>query len=236
MDNLIKSKGRLNIAVVGANDGKINDPIYRFVKQNVDSTQVLLIEPFKPVVPFLEENYSFHPSHKIANCAIGAAGVLTLYSIKPEYWEKFQPGYAKDWPTYRAASGITSAIRSHLEKCLVRQKLDPEATIESHKIASKELKTVLQELDWPMPLDVLQVDAEGFDDVVIYHANIDLTQPKLIYFESHNMVDDKSHPLVAYLHDHGYQLFQAKGNCLAIKKSLSFWYFKTVFSMRVRNR
>ena len=74
LDNLIKSKGRLNIAVVGANDGKINDPIYRFVKQNVDSTQVLLIEPFKPVVSFLEENYRFHPSHKIANCAIGAAG------------------------------------------------------------------------------------------------------------------------------------------------------------------
>lgn len=108
---LINIKHKLNIVVVGANDGKNNDPIYDFAMSNSGSTSTLLTEPNKPLLPYLESNYSSHPSHKVANCAIGKPGILTLYAIKQSAWASFQPNYAKDWPLYRAPTGITTANR-----------------------------------------------------------------------------------------------------------------------------
>ena len=45
---LIEIKHQLNIVVVGANDGKTNDPIYDFVMRRSGATNILLIEPNKP--------------------------------------------------------------------------------------------------------------------------------------------------------------------------------------------
>jgi len=229
---LIKSQRQLNIVIVGANDGKINDPIYSFVKEHLNSTNVLLVEPLKLIIPFLESNYAFHPSHQIANCAIGKEGILTLFAVKQEFWDEFQPGYAKSWPFYRAASGITSAIKAHLEKCLVRQNIDPNKAIRTLEIPSKELRTLLTELSWGMQLDVLQIDAEGYDDIVIYNSNISLSKPKLIYFESHNMPNKKSEPLKEFLFKHNYKTYLVGGNSLAVKKSFSVWYFKVIWAIK----
>lgn len=67
---LTRIKHRLNIVVVGANDGRVNDPIYDFAMKIPDRTNILLIEPNKLLLPYLQNNYSSHPSHQIAfmNC------------------------------------------------------------------------------------------------------------------------------------------------------------------------
>lgn len=110
---LIQIKNKINVVVVGANDGKINDPIYNFNIEKSDKSIVCLIEPNTALLPYLKENYSSHPCYKIANCAVGKDGILSLYAIKEDFWESFQPPYAKRWPVYRAATGITSASREH---------------------------------------------------------------------------------------------------------------------------
>ena len=217
---LLSRKNQLNIVVVGANDGKTNDPIYDFNMRWRSATNVLLIEPNKTLLPYLQKNYSSHPSHQIANCAIGKEGLLTLYAIKQKVWDSFQPDYAKGWPSYRAATGITSAIKLHLEKALIRENLDPNSSIDILSIPAKELKTLLDELKWPTPIDVLQIDAEGYDDVVIYNSNISHIRPKIIYFESHNMSKDKGILLKRYLSKQGYRTYTVWGDCLAVENRL----------------
>ena len=209
-------KDRLSIVIVGANDGKTNDPIYSFVMRRPGATHILLIEPNKALIPYLRSNYSSHPSHQVANCAIGEEGTLTLYAVKQEYWDRFQPDYAKGWPSYRAATGITSAIRSHLEKALECENLDPDEAIEVLSIPAKQLKTLLEELEWPTPIDVLQIDAEGYDDVVIFNSNLNDTSPTLVLFESHNMPREKLKALKDHLSKQRYRTYNAGADSLAV--------------------
>lgn len=230
---LISIKRHLNIVLVGANDGKINDPIYDFVQRHAQATRILLVEPMTPIIPYLQKNYAYHPAHQIANCAIGEGEELTMYAVKPEYWQYFKPAYAKGWPAYRAASGITSAVRSHLEKCLARQNIDANAAIEQLKTPCYSLQELLKTEQWPQPIDVLQVDAEGYDNVVIYNADIEQTLPKMIFFESHNMADDHSDPLSNYLIQHGYRIHRVGGNSLAIRKGLRLWNLWVNVALRV---
>jgi len=209
-------KGTLNVVVVGANDGKTNDPMYPFARRHATSTRMLLVEPNQPLLPFLRDHYSFHPAHRVANCAIGEEGVLTLHAVKPEAWERFQPGYAKGWPPYRAATGLTSAHRTHLEKALRGEGLDPDQTIDVLSVPAKQLRTLLREEGWPTPIDVLQVDAEGYDDVVLANSNLEQTAPLLICFESHSLSREKMAALRRQLADQGYRLYPAGGNTLAV--------------------
>ncbi len=218
---LIGIKRRLNIVIVGANDGKVNDPIYNFAMRMSGRTNILLIEPNKALLPYLQANYSSHPSHQIANCAIGKEGILTLYVIKPEWWARFQPAYAKGWPSYRAATGITSSIKAHLEKALVRENLNPDDAIDILNTPSKELKSLLVELKWLSPIDVLQIDAEGCDDLVIYTSNLEYTQPQLIYFENHNIPQDRMESLVKYLSIHHYRTYKMGGDSLAVRNRIN---------------
>ena len=214
---LLIIKHNIDIVVVGANDGMVNDPIYEFCMKNSDKSSICLIEPNSTLIPYLRENYSSHPSHKIANCAVGKDGILTLYAIKEEFWQDFQPDYAKGWPVYRAATGITSASREHIEQALASYpNINPEAAIVALDIPSKTLETILLELNWQIPIDVLQIDAEGHDDSVIYASNLRLTKPALIYFESRHIPADRIQSLSAYLSSHNYRTYEIGGDTLAV--------------------
>ncbi len=222
---LSKIKKQINIIVVGANDGKFNDPIYDFVMKSIDRTAVCLIEPNTRLKCYLKENYSGHPKSKIINCAIGPNGVLTLYAIKEKYWSDFQPSYAtnRGWPEYRAATGITSASREHLEDALKdHSNINAAEAITSLTVPSKELDRVLQDIDWKMPIDVLQIDTEGYDDSVIYSSNLKLTKPKYIYFELCHIPKDRLDVLVNYLSREGYKTYKIQRNALSVKTKGSF--------------
>ena len=73
LDQLATRQATINIVEVGANDGRINDPIYSFVMNHKETTCVLLIEPQAELIPFLQENYKEHRSVTIFNGAKGAA-------------------------------------------------------------------------------------------------------------------------------------------------------------------
>ena len=218
---LIEVKHKLNIVVVGANDGRVNDPIYDFAMGMSSKTNMLLIEPNKFLLPHLQKSYSPHPSYQIANCAIGQEGVLTLYAVKANWFDHFQPAYAKGWPQYRAATGITSANKEHVEKALLREGINPDDAIESLNVPCQQLSPLLAELSWPSAIDVLQIDAEGYDDSVIHAANIQSTRPSLIYFENHNIPEKRMDLLVNYLSSQHYLTYKMGGDSLAIDSSVN---------------
>ena len=207
MLGVLSSLGKLNIVQIGANDGVINDPIYDFVMQYKEFTKVLLIEPLSEVIPYLTNNYSRHPDKIIFNGAIGEKDELTLYSIKKDFRSKYLPTYAKGWPTYRASTGITSSKKSHLVKHLkdYNEKLtNPEEYIETITVPCMRLENLINKVNYGGHVDMLQVDAEGADDLVIYNSSINIYKPKIINYESGHLSLTNNGKLKKYLANNGY--------------------------------
>ena len=219
---LLGEVDKLVLVVVGANDGATNDPLFPFIRKFPDRTNVILVEPQPFLIPILESHYSFHESCHIVNAAVAEGPTLTLYAIKEEYWRSLKPSYAKHWPDYRAATGVTSSSRAHVEDWIRRyfpnhRDLDP--IIETLHVPCAPLPDLIGRLELTSSIDVLQVDTEGADDLVIHACAIEATRPRLIYFEADHLPKNRTHDLVAYLRGLGYFVILDGLNWLAIKNS-----------------
>ena len=212
----------MRICIVGANDGKIDDPLYPMIRENLrDKTDVILFEPQEYLLPILAENYSFHPCHRIVPAAVGQEGTLTLHAIRPQYWDRFHPPYAVGWPSYRAPTGITSFDRTTVLSWVGKHlpgETDPDKLITELTVPCNRLVTFLADLGREPVIDVLQVDAEGFDDEVIYACDLHLTQPKIITFEKSNLPPERLERLKAHLRP-AYELIELQKDYLAIRRT-----------------
>lgn len=224
LHSLLTCLDSLFIVQVGANDGAIADPLHSFVAAIPGRTRLLLIEPQSELIPFIERNYAFHGRCTVLNTAIGPEGQLSLYTVDPKYWGKLNVPYAAGWPEYRAPTGVSSADRRHvigwLEKYLDRS-ISPQVAVREVKVSSTPLLSILDHLQLGSDVDVLQIDAEGYDDQVIYHASIERTRPKLIHFEICNLGQTREKRLRDYLAGLGYSLMANGHDALAFHQAIS---------------
>lgn len=211
---------QLTFVVVGANDGKYNDPLYEYLSGTERDNKVVLIEPQAQLLPYLKEHYSFHSNKAIINTAVGDEGYITLYGIKSDYWDQLDVPYAEErgWPRYRAPTGVASSSQQHVHEWLKNHsKIENVAdAIEQFEVPSMSLGAVLEHVGIGREIDVLQIDAEGFDDVVIYRSDLETTKPKLIYFEVDHLDAVKKGDLYGYLESKGYDVYEACENTIAV--------------------
>lgn len=210
----------LRIVVVGANDGVLNDPIYRFVSTFPNRTRLVLIEPQPNLMPILRENYEFHPNCHICNCAVGDGSSMKLFRINEVCWDSLKVAYGKNWPSYRLASGVTSQSYEHVEKWLMAscKDCDPRECIGTIEVAAPKLLTILHERTLEDEIDVLQIDAEGYDDQVLYNCTIEVTKPVVIRFEWNKLTAKSLETLVTYLEDLPYQVYFDERDAFAIRR------------------
>lgn len=223
LEELLTIRGSLSIVQVGANDGRLNDPIYPFISRHPDQTRLLLIEPQEFLLPELTRTYAQHPSATIVQCAIGVAGVTTLWTVNEDCWSEFRPAYSEAWPAYRAPSGITSETKSHVEEQIARQytgDLPVEEVLTSFDIESRPLLDVLDSSGFGFGIDLLQVDTEGSDDVVIMNSAIAQLRPALINFESAHLSENRLAALCAHLTTNGYEISDNGRDALAVRAGL----------------
>ena len=214
----------MRIVVVGANDGRINDPIYSFARKFSDSTELFLIEPQESLLPHLRENYAFHPRANFCSLAIGEPGSITLHSVREEIWPQLHVGYASGWPAYRAPTGVTSGNRDHVRRWLRKygpKGMDVDSMIATRVVDSARLPDVLRNYGAPSEIDVLQIDTEGMDDIVIFNSGIDELKPTILYFEADKLSNERLQGLTEYLKNLGYVLGQAGRDILAVKTNLA---------------
>lgn len=220
LEAVASSQNMLNIVQVGANDGSHGDPIHNFLIENKDRTNALLIEPQPEIIPYLQRAYVEHPRVSIFKGAIGESESLLLYRIRPDLWSSFHAPYLRQAPEYRAASGLTSASREHVMKA-ARKYLDrnvsAEEAVETIEVPCRRLADLMSSMAFPMDIHVLQVDAEGADDQVIYACDIGELQPVVINFESMNLDKGRLADLESFLSRKGYKIFRwSKSDTVAI--------------------
>ena len=223
MAALLAAQGRVRVVQVGANDGVVNDPLYDFVMRHRDRTEILLVEPQPYLIPILAANYKDHPAHYIESLAVGEHGTLLLHAIDERYWSDCAAPYADDWPAYRAPTGVTSSDREHVLTYVRRNYkgvLPIEDLLVTFPTECMPLSDLIERAGFAPPIDVLQVDCEGFDDTVLYNSSLERFTPKLINFEHTALGPAQLETLSQRLNELGYTLQSTGQDVLAIHDSL----------------
>ena len=104
---------------------------------------------------------------------------------------------------------------------MIKKNLNPDDYITSYEIDVDSLYNILKknnyDLDKYKHIDLLQIDAEGYDDQVIYNADLDFFKPKYINFEYKNLNKTKLDTLIKFLNQNSYEcLIYKKNDCLAV--------------------
>lgn len=217
----------LNIIQVGANDGKFGDPIYEFVKENKNYTNIVLIEPLENLLPYLKGNYDYHPSTEIFNNAIAedksGTSSIQLYRIKKDYWSDIDAGYGESWPDYRVPTGVTTSDKSKLINWAsdkIPPELDPDEVIEEFNVDTIRPRTVLQKSTNIDKVHLLQVDTEGMDDKVVYSFFDEEIYPSIINIEKKHLSESRKDKFNHRLRDEGYRTYDyTSSERLALKNT-----------------
>lgn len=200
-----------NIIQVGANDGKYNDPIYDFVKQYKDRTNIILVEPQKELIPYLEDNYSYHPSSEVYNKAIGInKSKIKLHRVGREYWDRVDVNYGEDWPDYRVPTGVTTSNRDQLLTWVsqhVQAELKPGKIIEKYDVDVSKPDTILNRSEIMDEVHLLQVDTEGMDDEIVYAFLKNEIYPSVINIESKHLSESQQDKFEKKLLNTGYEVY-----------------------------
>lgn len=221
---LLGSRRRLNILEIGANDGKWNDPLHEFILRNPMRTRLLLCEPQPEISHILAETYSGHPDATIFTGAVSSTdGSMTLYRVRPELWAKVRAPYLSGAPSYRAPSGFASADVAHVvdHVKLLRERatgvfIDPSSAIEELSVETVSMATLLSRFSRISPVDVLQIDVEGFDDVIVLSSISKEFLPKIVLFEVSHLTPLRYQEVVSHLTGFGYQTCRQSSDLLAI--------------------
>lgn len=191
---------KLGLLQCGANDGMTVDPVRSFILRNPSTVNCVLVEPLPDIYAALQTNYANQDHVTTLNIAIGPDDTIKLYRIKPEYSDQYRG---------IIASGITSFDREFvLQKATRQLKIEgvpPESRIES---ITQQCQTISQVIDAHAAAlgtaPFVQIDAEGFDDTVVYTIDFERHQPIAINYEVDNLTEDKHLKLRAYLAERGY--------------------------------
>ena len=152
---------------VGAFDGVQGDPLRKFVLQH--NWSGVLLEPQKRAFQLLERNYANQPHLILKNAAISDRHeTRTLYTVG----QGDVPGWCQ---------GLASFDR---EVILRHREMVPglEHLIETEEIDCITFQELVEECQIDH-VDLLQVDAEGYDGEIIRMFPFDLIRPGIVHFE-----------------------------------------------------
>lgn len=204
---------KLFVVQIGANDGITHDPIHKFIKR--DRWHGVLLEPQNYVYenflkPIYQLNKGIHPL-----CA----------AIGPEDGKK--PLYKIGFSNMRWATGLASFQRENIEKafstgCVQAHCLKHQITLpnESEHIAAEEVVVISPETlikNYRIStIDLLQIDAEGYDYEVIKIFKLQQFRPRAIIFEHIHLSEDDKTSCFQHLKANNYKMASFGANTLAM--------------------
>lgn len=164
----LQRKGSISFVQIGGNDGKYVDPLHDFIIENDERLQGLIVEPMTRAYVELKETYKDYPAIRTIKAAIhNEKKTATLYQIDPERLQELPEFY----------KGVASFFRPHFEKTQT-----PGEFIVEEEVTCYTLVDLLKEFAM-QDLDLLQIDAEGYDAEIIGNLNFDTLMPRILRFE-----------------------------------------------------
>src|SRR6516162_7666049 len=177
----------LNFIQVGANDGKHGDPLHSFIVKY--PWHGILVEPQPDIFAKLRENYAAMKSRLIfENIAIAKdLSTIAMY---------MRPGHPH---AYEAS------VVSVNPKAVARQLGLRLRNLERFFVPCTPLNELVRKYSMSH-IDVLQIDAEGYDYDVLKTLDLSEVSPLIIQFEHGQLTPQKISSAVEYLNSHGYRI------------------------------
>jgi FkbM family methyltransferase len=216
---------KLYVIQIGANDGITHDPIHKFIKR--DNWRGVLLEPQSYVYEtFLKKIYAKNRGIHTLCAAIGPEdGKQQLYKIgfSNMRWATGLASFQKENVEKAFSSGYVQA------KCMRYQIPLPD---ESEYIISDEVTMISPETlmkNYSIAhIDLLQIDAEGYDYEVIKMFKIQQFRPRAIVFEHTHLSEDDKTSCFQHLKANEYKIASFGSNTVAMLSPVGSFskYFK----------
>lgn len=187
---------------VGACDGVSHDPIYPLVEKH--RMRGVLVEPQRELFEALKTNYAAFDLSRFSfvNAAIAESdGALPLYRIDPG---THGPGWLRGIASFDKkvlfkhrgyVSGLSAMVQVEMVRSLSFQSLYKQADIEH--------------------VDLLQIDAEGYDAEILRLFDVPTRKPAIVRFE-HAHLDARAYrDCLNLLISQGYKIALGSGDALA---------------------
>lgn len=212
LDLLFLFSESVSMIQVGANDGKLCDPVRKFVLLN--KVNGIMLEPQADVFNRLKQNYENVQGINFVNKALSSESSTTyLYSVDDELVSQ-----------YKDLGGVASFSVEHVEK-EIKSNLKRLNLSNGKKAADYILKSEVDTVTYSElldtfsldSLDLLMIDAEGFDYESVMLFPLDKIKPKAILFEYKHMKKKQLVELEQYLQGHGYKHYYARNDVLFVQ-------------------
>jgi FkbM family methyltransferase len=193
----IEVHGTLSFIQIGANDGVMNDPIFKFIEKNKNRVSGFVLEPLPDIFSTLVTNYQSFPKIKPLNLAIhNSETEMLLYRVKSEHLSKV-PAFAR---------GIASFDPNHWKKTSLVPNPD---YIESEIVKCISYSQLLRDNEITK-IDLLLIDTEGYDYDILSRIDFGYLKPRIIRFEhgvrDQVMSESNFIEIAERLNRHGYQI------------------------------
>lgn len=191
---------------VGAFDGITGDPIYPLIERH--ALQGVLIEPQKDAFDRLKTNYARFPHFQFVNAVIADHdGWINLFRIRPD-------ARGPDW-LHQIASLDRNVLmsRAHMVPNL-------ESMIETEQARCLTFETLFKEIGIEN-VDMLQVDAEGFDAEILRMFDIPARKPAIVRFEHSHLSIADHEKSIGLLTSLGYRVAASGSDTLAYRARIA---------------
>lgn len=213
----LSKKGDFTVIQIGANDGITNDPIHKFIKR--DRWKGVLLEPQKSVFE--------HYLKKIYQKNQGLHPICAAIGVEDGHQKLYKIGFCD----MRWATGLASFSKEKVEELFENRVVEkncrkfgipipsePEKRISYEEVLVISPKTLMRKYQI-QTIDLLQIDAEGFDLEVIRIFDVPTTLPKAIIFENINHSKEELEECYHMLEANGYRLKKFGRDTLAVHQS-----------------
>ena len=187
---------------VGAFDGVSGDPIYPLIERH--ALEGIVIEPQKDAFERLRTNYACFPHFHFVNAAIADHdGYSNLFRIRPG-------AQGPEW-LHQIASFDRNVLMWHAYMVP-----NVESMIETERVRCVTFETLFKEMGIES-VDLLQVDAEGFDAEILRLFDIPVRQPAIVRFEHKHLSIADHEKSIGLLVSHGYRIAASGSDTLAYR-------------------
>lgn len=188
---------------IGANDGLKNDLLNKAIKKF--TLKGILIEPFPPNINKLKENYKEYKKLIFENCGISDTDAKLTYfyikDIKPEEPDWYDQVGSFDQSTFEKNISVVPGLTDRVGNLSI-----PCLTVES-LLEKYEFKQV----------DLMLIDAEGFDYRILLSIDMEKCAPKVIIFEVDWMTHYEFRTISKKLVSYDYTIYRNGMDCMALK-------------------
>lgn len=197
MEKAFRSEKDIFVLKIGASDGVKNDPIGDYLLSD-SRYRGVLVEPISHYACLLINNYGLTGRFTIEQVAIAASSdVIKMYHVAENASELL--GKRFDVTAFR---GIASLDRNHLVKHLP---VEYDDIIEETSVESVTVKELLKR-NQIKQIDLLHIDAEGYDWIILQQFDFNLIRPRIVLFERKHLNKKDQDAARGMMQNAGYQV------------------------------